>query len=167
MEPLQSWACSTLRRAKGQAPRERRKTSRGRTALLALDAELNCQRNCPWSAERESRLKRRNYDMIVFLAGLRVKVNRETLLCKTSGGDGEICEIEEPFSRTGLYVGEEKAAATRFKKEDGEISSCIQAISKITGLKTGNHRNKEKKGQRPVTEPWRRERRGRRCCRPF
>jgi len=88
---------------------------------LALDAELNCQRNCPWSAERESRLKRQNYDMIVFLAGLRVKVNRETLLCKTSGGDGEICEIEEPFSRTGLYVGEEKAAATRFKKEDGEI----------------------------------------------
>ena len=59
--------------------------------------------------------------MIVFLAGLRVKVNRETLLCKTSGGDGEICEIEEPFSRTGLYVGDEKAAATRFKKEDGEI----------------------------------------------
>ncbi len=43
--------------------------------------------------------------MIVFLAGVRVNVNRETLLCKTSGGEGEICEIEEPFSRTGLYVG--------------------------------------------------------------
>jgi len=43
--------------------------------------------------------------MMVFLAGVRVKVKRKTLLCKTSGEDGEICEIEEPFSRTGLYVG--------------------------------------------------------------
>jgi len=43
--------------------------------------------------------------MIVFLADVRVKVNRKTLLCKKSGGDGEICEIEEPYSRTGPYVG--------------------------------------------------------------
>src|SRR2546427_12432570 len=105
MEPLRSWACSALRRAKGQAPRERRKTSRGRTALLALDAELNCQRNCPWSAERESRLKQQNYDMLVFLAGLRVKVNRETLLCKTSGGRGEKLEVDEPLSTTGHAAG--------------------------------------------------------------
>jgi len=45
--------------------------------------------------------------MIVFLADVRVKVNRKTLLCKKSGGDGEICEIEEPYSRTGPYVGGE------------------------------------------------------------
>jgi hypothetical protein len=105
--------------------------------------------------------------MILFLADVGVKENRRSLLCKTSGGDGEICEIEEPFSRAGLYVGEEKAAATRFEKEDGELKSRIQATSKITGLKTGHYRNKEKKGQRLVTEPWRRGRRGRRCCRPF
>lgn len=43
--------------------------------------------------------------MILFFADAGVKENRRTLLCKKSGGDGEICEIEEPFSRTGLYVG--------------------------------------------------------------
>jgi hypothetical protein len=43
--------------------------------------------------------------MIVFLADVSVKENRRSLLCKTSGGDGEICEIEEPFSRASLYVG--------------------------------------------------------------
>jgi hypothetical protein len=43
--------------------------------------------------------------MIVFLADVGVKENRRSLLCKTSGGDGEIGEIEEPFSRAGLYVG--------------------------------------------------------------
>jgi hypothetical protein len=37
--------------------------------------------------------------MILFLADVRVKDNRETLLCKRSGGDWEICEIEEPFRR--------------------------------------------------------------------
>jgi hypothetical protein len=82
--------------------------------------------------------------MIVFLADVGVKENRRSLLCKTSGGDGEICEIEEPFSRAGLYVGEDKAAATRFEKEDGEIKSRIQATSKITGLKTGHYIPKQK-----------------------
>src|SRR6267378_882240 len=82
LEPLRSWACSAVRQAEGQAPWERRKTSRGRTALLALDAELNCKRNCPWSTERESRHKRRHFEMILFLADVRVKENRTTLLCK-------------------------------------------------------------------------------------
>ena len=72
---------------------------------MALNAELNCKRNCPWSTERESRLIGRNHDMILFFADVGVKENRRTLLCKKSGGDGEICEIEGPFSRTGLYVG--------------------------------------------------------------
>jgi len=43
--------------------------------------------------------------MIVFLADVGVKENRRTLLCKKSGGHGEFCEIEEPFSRAGLHVG--------------------------------------------------------------
>jgi hypothetical protein len=72
---------------------------------LALDAELNGKRNCPESAEREFRPKGRNHDMMVVYADVGVKVNRRTLLCKRSGGDGEICEIEEPFTRAGLCVG--------------------------------------------------------------
>lgn len=43
--------------------------------------------------------------MMVVYADVGVKVNRRTLLCKRSGGDGEICEIEEPFTRAGLCVG--------------------------------------------------------------
>src|SRR6266851_3642579 len=37
--------------------------------------------------------------MILFLADVRVKVNRKILLCKRSGGDGGNREIEEPSSR--------------------------------------------------------------------
>src|SRR5437879_4515814 len=36
----------------------------------------------------------RNFEMILFLADVRVKVNRKTLLCKTSGGGTEICKIK-------------------------------------------------------------------------
>ena len=42
---------------------------------------------------------------MVFLADVGVKVNRKILLCKKSGGDGEICEIEEPPSRTAAPWG--------------------------------------------------------------
>jgi len=42
--------------------------------------------------------------MMVFLADVGVKVNRKILLCIKSGGDGEICEIEEQFSKGGLYA---------------------------------------------------------------
>ncbi len=62
-----------------------------------------------------------NLEMILFLANVRVKENRKTLLCKRSGGDREICEIEEPFSRAGPLHGGGEGAATRFKKEDGDI----------------------------------------------
>jgi hypothetical protein len=40
----------------------------------------------PWTTERESRRKRRNLDMMLFLADVGVKVNRKTLLCKRRGG---------------------------------------------------------------------------------
>ena len=39
--------------------------------------------------------------MIVFLADVRVKVNRKTLLCKTSGGGKEICEIKNKNTARG------------------------------------------------------------------
>jgi hypothetical protein len=71
---------------KDQVPQERRKTSRGRTALLALDAELSYSRNGPWTTERESRRKGRNLKMRVFLADVRVKENRKILLCERRGG---------------------------------------------------------------------------------
>jgi hypothetical protein len=61
---------------------------------LALDAELSCRRNCPWTRKRESRLKGRNFKMILFLADVRVNENRKILLCKTIGGGTEICEIK-------------------------------------------------------------------------
>jgi hypothetical protein len=37
--------------------------------------------------------------MMLFFADVRVKENRKTLVCKKSGGDSEICEIEEPPSK--------------------------------------------------------------------
>jgi len=37
--------------------------------------------------------------MILFLADVRVKVNRKTLLCKTSGGGTEICKIKKQKHR--------------------------------------------------------------------
>jgi len=43
--------------------------------------------------------------MIVVYADVGVKENRRAHLCKRRGGNGEICEIAEPFSRAGLYVG--------------------------------------------------------------
>jgi len=46
--------------------------------------------------------------MMLFFADVRVKENRKTLVCKKSGGDSEICEIEEPPSKAPLH-GEEKA----------------------------------------------------------
>jgi len=33
--------------------------------------------------------------MMVFLKSVGVKENRTTLLCKKSGGDAEICELED------------------------------------------------------------------------
>jgi len=51
--------------------------------------------------ERESRLKLRNLDMIVFLAYVGVKVNRKTLLCKRSGGDMENRGSEDPHYKSG------------------------------------------------------------------
>jgi len=39
--------------------------------------------------------KRRNLDMMVSLKSVGVKENRTTLLCKKSGGDAEICEVED------------------------------------------------------------------------
>jgi hypothetical protein len=47
--------------------------------------------------------------MMLFLGDVRVKVNRRILLWKRSGGEREICEVEEPFSKRRLYMREEKA----------------------------------------------------------
>ena len=110
LDPLRSWACSAVRRAEGQAPRERRKASRGRTALLALNAELNCKRNCPWSTERESRRKRRNFKIMLFLAGGRVKENRRALLCKRSGGDGKSARLKSRSQGRPLHGGRKGAS---------------------------------------------------------
>ncbi len=134
MEPLRSWACSAVRRAEGQAPRERRKTSRGRTVLLALDAELNCKRNCPWSTERESRLKGRNFDMIVFLADVRVKVNRRTLLCKTIGRDGRRRRTEVRSGRGARATNRRKKDLTQRSQRHGGHEG-----RKNAGLKTGHY----------------------------
>jgi len=39
--------------------------------------------------------------MILFLADVRVKVNRKTLLCKTIGGGTEICQIKNKNTARG------------------------------------------------------------------
>jgi hypothetical protein len=43
------------------------------SALLALDAELVLKRNREWTEKRESRLKQRNHELIVFFADRCVK----------------------------------------------------------------------------------------------
>jgi hypothetical protein len=52
------------------------------SALLALDAELVLYRNCEWTEMRESRLKQRNFDLILFFENACVKENRKLPLCK-------------------------------------------------------------------------------------
>ena len=49
---------------------------------MALDAELVLKRNCEWTEKRESRLKQRNLELIVFFAATTVKDIRKILLCK-------------------------------------------------------------------------------------
>jgi|HubBroStandDraft_2_1064218.scaffolds.fasta_scaffold963730_2 hypothetical protein len=58
------------------------------SALLALDAELVLKRNREWTEKRESRLKQRNHELIVFFADTRVKDIRKILLCKKKDGSG-------------------------------------------------------------------------------
>jgi hypothetical protein len=122
LDPLRSWACSAVRRAEGQAPRERRKASRGRTALLALNAELNCKRHCPWSTERESRRKRRNFKIMLFLAGGRVKENRRALLCKRSGGDGKSARLKSRSQGRPLHGGRKDASREVNRPVNREVS---------------------------------------------
>ena len=107
----------------GQKVRSRRSgEKRGEDALPSWRSMRSLTvKNCPRSTERESRLKGRNFDMIVFLADVRVKVNRKTLLCKKSGGMGKSARLKSRSQGRACTWGEEKAAATRFKKEDGEI----------------------------------------------
>jgi hypothetical protein len=45
--------------------------------------------------------------MMLFLGDVRVKVNRKILLCKRSGGEREICKVEEPFSKAPVHGGRE------------------------------------------------------------
>ncbi len=52
------------------------------SVLLALDAVLGLYRNYVWTTKRESRLKRRNLDMILFRYSVGVKDNRSFLLRK-------------------------------------------------------------------------------------
>lgn len=82
LEPLRSWACSPARRRTELAPREQIKRNRGRTALLALVAELRCSRNCARTREQESRRKRRNLSRILFPKNVGVKENRKTFCAK-------------------------------------------------------------------------------------
>ena len=49
---------------------------------MALDAELVLKRNREWTEKRESRLKQRNHELIVFFADTSVKDIRKILLCK-------------------------------------------------------------------------------------
>jgi hypothetical protein len=52
------------------------------SALLALDAELVLYRNCEWTEMRESRLKQRNFELILFFESACVKENRKLPSCK-------------------------------------------------------------------------------------
>jgi len=65
---------------------ERRKRNRGRTALLALNAELRCSKSRARTMERNSRRDRRELEIIVFPGNVGVKENPEILLCKTGRG---------------------------------------------------------------------------------
>ena len=47
------------------------------SALLALDAELVLYSSCEWTEKRESRLKQRNFDLILFFESACVKENRK------------------------------------------------------------------------------------------
>jgi hypothetical protein len=58
------------------------------SALLALDAELVLYRNCEWTEKRESRLKQRNFDLILFFESACVKENRKLPLYKKKSDDG-------------------------------------------------------------------------------
>jgi hypothetical protein len=55
---------------------------------MALDAELVLYRNCEWTEKRESRLKQRNFDLILFFESACVKENRKLPLCKKKSDDG-------------------------------------------------------------------------------
>ncbi len=67
------------------------------SVLLALDAVLGLYRNYVWTTKRESRLKRRNFDMILFRYSVGVKDNRSflshnrnSLPAKGTEGAGEV-----------------------------------------------------------------------------
>ena len=47
------------------------------SAQLALDAELVLYSSCEWTEKRESRLKQRNFDLILFFESACVKENRK------------------------------------------------------------------------------------------
>jgi hypothetical protein len=68
--------------------------------------------------------------MMLFFADVRVKENRKTLLCKKRGGTAEICEIEGANLKGASAWGGE-GAATRFKKEDGDTRSRLQAKAPV------------------------------------
>jgi len=76
---------------------------------------LTVKRNCPGSAERESRPKGRNHGMIVVYADVGVKGNRRAHLCKRSGGDGERRGSEDP------PLQKRKGAAARAKRGRIEV----------------------------------------------
>ena len=68
------------------------------SVLLALDAVLGLYRNYVWTTKRESRLKRRNFDMILFRykCGCQgrsktfLSHNRNSLPAKGTEGAGEV-----------------------------------------------------------------------------
>jgi hypothetical protein len=72
---------------------ERRKRNRGRTALLALIAELRSSKSRARTMERDSRRERREFRTIVFPGNVGVKGIREILPCKRSGGAGIVIDM--------------------------------------------------------------------------
>src|SRR5437867_1035319 len=70
--------------------------------------------------------------MILFLADVRVKVNRKTLRCKTSGGGTEICKIKKQKHRRerglGFWRVEPRILAPQQASEIGGLDGRGRAL---------------------------------------
>jgi hypothetical protein len=67
--------------------------------------------------------------MMLFFADVRVKENRRTLLCKKAAAPRKSARLKRHPQRRLTWGGE--GAATRFKKEDGDIKSPVQAKAPV------------------------------------
>jgi hypothetical protein len=106
LEPLLVVGVQSCASDSGVRPaRERRKRNRGRTALLALKAELGSSKNCARTMELESRRKRRKFTIMLFAKNVGVKENRETLLCKKSSGIQKTATYQRGATASSLKTG--------------------------------------------------------------